>query len=337
MKVDTRSLPMNSRKALLGARSLGLAWTTHLQVCLAVPLCVGLFACAGKTGEAGKSTGPSGASAENGSDGTTVDTTSDAGGSANSVGGAAMDTTDGGSAASGQAAGGQVSQPDGGTAGATSSGVCARSDTYLSWTYTQPDGSVYQLTVNEEPPSGDLVGEVVDSTPDSITIDTCPPDGDCDPEIHQFSFGFGSASVDISIPKGTVVRMQFDESIGGPPLSGQTLFFGLVLTNADALGPIQNPSEAGERLWLALSTQPVFPPVVSQYGDEQCTEDSPFFKTWDLVIGLDDSTVDLVEGETQTLTVDSGPQAGNYRVTNLSSHADRVEGAFPRSFAITRE
>lgn len=359
MRITSRPLRKRGTE-LWSTYSHGSGWRLAVEACLVVPLCAGLFGC----GETAGTSGPPAPTEGSDSAGSTRNATSGGGNTAgeaaatdNGDAGQALTTGTGGTNQTVNGAGGSGETAMNGTGGtgqtltngtggagpatetsATTDGAmaCPRPGTSLVPTYTQPDGNVYTPTNGAEGPSLDVVGVVIESGADSIAIDTCPPDSDCDPEVHSFSLETVGVNTDLGMPIGTLVRMQFNEYLLGFP--APLLHFSLVLTNAEEFGSSQNPQEAGERLWLAASTSPVFSPLVLEQGNYLCNQGAGLsYATYELIVGVDESKVVLDEGETKSLNVDSGPHAGNYRVTGLESYAETIDGPFHTAFVMTRE
>lgn len=185
-------------------------------------------------------------------------------------------------------------------------------------------------------PSLDQVGTVVASSPGEIAIDVCPPNADCAASVQRFTMATKDGPIDLAIPIGTFVRVRLDVTIAGyeqPPFTA----LGLTLLNAPTFGGVGNPIEVGERLWATVSSGNLHDPVTVEQGETVCQSPNYDWTRVDLRVGVAGSAVDVEEGQTARVTVLSGPHEGTYRVRDLQSHADQIEGAFPNSVLVTRE
>ncbi len=230
-----------------------------------------------------------------------------------------------------------------GGASTTSSGdviaqTCKQPFESFAWTYDGPDGS-FDSSVTGPAQAGktstlDLEGTVVASARGELSVDSCPPNADCVGSIRHWVFST-AAPADLTIPVGTHVRVRQSIKTSGyyQPLF---LLLDLQIDNLPTFGGVVNPTEPGTRMWTSLLEGAGLFDASATQTTARCTDDNPFWTRWAEEVSIGGAAVTVEEGETKTLVVSSGPHVGSFHVSDVQSHADQIEGAFPPIVLVSR-
>lgn len=140
------------------------------------------------------------------------------------------------------------------------------------------------------------------------------------------------------MPAGTFVHLQAVVSPSGR-ITPERSLLGLTLTNLESFGGEDNPTESGERLWVAVNDGGVpFAPVEWGKTKNVCQQVDRFFRAiWDLEVSVAGESVIVGEGTSEVLTVPDGAHQGTYRVTNLLSHSNNIEGPAASALRVERD
>jgi hypothetical protein len=148
--------------------------------------------------------------------------------------------------AGGSGAGGAGGQGNGNPQGGSGGVACGPrpQDTFDMLLATPFDGSFgCSLFFESETGTYQLQGRVVESTPDGVVVDTCPPNADCEASLNRLSYGALELVNPVPAEAFVEVTVRVDIPMG--------CSHELMVRNLPSWGGEDNPVYRGDVVWLA--------------------------------------------------------------------------------------
>jgi hypothetical protein len=243
-------------------------------------------------------------------------------------------TGNGSGGAGGSGNGGAGGSGNGGAGGAETCDIGTQDK--VTWSLTLPSGQAYPpadpaADKGKPPVDITLVGQVKESDPGTIRIDTCSPAADCIPLIATLTISAKGLPAQ-PIPKGALVQLHYRSEYGTDTHTTSYTAMHLVIENVPNWDGLPNPVATGQNLWLAAhehfvtggpnSLTASFDPFLVERVD-LCTKSDTGNPVYAMRFAMKDiadgKTLLLKPGEEGKLVVAAGATAGTYTLHNLRS------------------